>query len=83
MGTRSEMELLLLKFNTYTSPLVILSPHILLFAWKVKQTGEVRTTPDGGSDDEDKVDYVAADEGSDGEVQDCEEMDKVWIETSL
>ena len=30
-----------------------------------------------------KLDYVAADEGSDGEVQDCEEMDKVWIETSL
>ena len=30
-----------------------------------------------------KLDYVAADEGSDGEVQDCEEMDKVWIETCL
>ena len=43
----------------------------------------MRTTSGGGSDDEDEVDYAAADEGSDGEVQDCEEMDKVWIETTL
>ena len=75
-GTRSEMEVLLLKFNAYTSPLVILSPHILLYAWKVKQAVEVRTTSDGGSDDEDEVDYAAADRGSDGKVQDCEERMK-------
>jgi len=49
----------------------------------VKQAGEVRTTSEWGSDDEDEVDYTAAGGGSDGEVQDCEEMDKVWIETTL
>ena len=36
----------------------------------------MRTTSDRGSGDEDEVDYTAADEGSDGEVQDHVEMDK-------
>ena len=55
----------------------------LLQEVKVKLAGEGRTTSDGGNDGEDEVDYAAAGGGSDGEVQDCEEMDKVWIETTL
>jgi len=64
---------------------VHLSPHILLVALevKVKLAGEGRTTSDGGNDGEDEVDYAAADGGSDDEVQDNEEMERLWTETRL